>query len=629
MNAGDRAVVREVPVRVAVHLPGGEYHTGAASVILRQDARVRKLRRPPGSVLYEGTAKPGTYSLEVRAKGLVSPPRPLVVPKEGKTASTYLGEANWPSYRLGENVIPFEAHDDLVAIAFSTEPPKPADWDRLVRRLRDEAGIDPFTLDPKKPSSFMAANGAIWLCRLREPRLASSLKPSVEAIFGREARIGMAVNLTPGRVSVMDNRFVVRFRPEFTPQRIAELVEAADAAVLREFVQSENARLIEFRSGGYLDHLRVVERWLAAGHLIYGEPDLLSELTDHAFPATPPDDPKFKAQKNLKLQCVDGAWKFLHGVAPELMLGSPRVCVMTLDTGIEQTHDDVGGQLTDGTDQLAKCYDFSRMKPCGESGFEPNYHGMCVYGIIGARTNNGKCVSGIAPNTRQLAIKKPDMKSLDYADVLMWGAGFVTHHAKPWPDEPNPHPADVINCSHGSPWEPLSSLMDDTFRFLTDNGRNGLGTVLVYSAGNRPKLITDYLTWAAHPRTLAVANTNRPKAGRELINTKCAFGPEIDLCAQGEGGWSLTLKAELLIRKFGGTSAAAAMVSATAALMLSVNPSLRWSDVRDILRATAKKQADGIGHKKDWKGGFSKRYGFGRLDVEAAVRAAHALVPTS
>jgi subtilisin family serine protease len=215
------------------------------------------------------------------------------------------------------------------------------------------------------------------------------------------------------------------------------------------------------------------------------------------------------------------------------------------------------------------------------------------------------------------------MTSSDYADALMWGAGFVTHHAKPWPDEPNPHPADIINCSHGVPFEELTSLMDDTLRFLTDNGRNGLGTVLVYSAGNRSELITKYLTWAAHPRTLAVTNTNRPKSGRELINGQCAFGPEIDLCAQGEGAWSLTLKAEASIRMFGGTSAAAAMVSAAAALMLSVNPKLRWCDVRDILRTTAKKRADGIGRKKDWKGGFSKRYGFGRLDVEAAVRAAH------
>ena len=58
--------------------------------------------------------------------------------------------------------------------------------------------------------------------------------------------------------------------------------------------------------------------------------------------------------------------------------------------------------------------------------------------------------------------------------------------------------------------------------------------------------------------------------------------------------------------------------------MLSVNPDLTWQDLRDLLRQSADKidssNTDPIGK---WNGDFSKWYGYGRLNVEAAVEAAH------
>lgn len=622
----DENAVRQVLVRVSVHLPGGQHCQESARVILRQGALTQQLRRPPGSLLYEGIIEPGTYLLEASAGELISPSRDVVVPREGKTASAYLGKAGWPFYRLGENVVPFEPRDDLVAIAFDVDTPKPAYIAKSVDRLRRDLGLRPFLLDPEKPQSFLAANGAIWLFSRPQGQLESNLAQQIVTILGRDARVGIPVDLTAGQVSLLDNRFVVRFRDHFTSDRIKTLVEAADGRVLRGFIQSRNAWLIEFRQGGYLQQLGVLERWREAEYLIYGEPDLLSEFVDHAFPATPPNDTKYGVQDSLRLQGVDLAWQYLKSIGggAKLTLGSPGVCVMSLDTGVERKHSDIGGKLTDGKKQLAVCYDFDGRRSCSASGYTANYHGMSVYGIIAARTNNKKGIAGIAPNTRQLAVKHPPLVSATYADVLMWAAGFVTGTAKPWPAEPIAHPADIINCSHGKEGLALSGLMDDTFEYLTTQGRNGLGTLLVYAAGNSSTLITGFLTWAADCRTLAVANSDPRVAGVETINPGSNFGPEIDLCAQGEGAWSLTLKAQGYTRQFAGTSAAAAMVSGAAALMLSANPTLRWTDLRDILRDTAKKRGDGIGRPGEWAGQFSQYYGHGRLDVDAAVRAARA-----
>lgn len=88
---------------------------------------------------------------------------------------------------------------------------------------------------------------------------------------------------------------------------------------------------------------------------------------------------------------------------------------------------------------------------------------------------------------------------------------------------------------------------------------------------------------------------------------------------------------------FGGTSYATPVCAGTGALMLSANPLLHWTLVRDILRDTAVKidpgNSNATGRWRDSGGRistnagytgplFSKYYGYGRIDAARAVRAA-------
>ena len=82
-----------------------------------------------------------------------------------------------------------------------------------------------------------------------------------------------------------------------------------------------------------------------------------------------------------------------------------------------------------------------------------------------------------------------------------------------------------------------------------------------------------------------------------------------------------------------GNAASAAMVAATAGLMLSVNPDLETLEIRDILRETADKinnQDNGGDYNYNWNGeypGHSKECGYGRLNTYRAVCAALASAP--
>jgi subtilisin family serine protease len=124
---------------------------------------------------------------------------------------------------------------------------------------------------------------------------------------------------------------------------------------------------------------------------------------------------------------------------------------------------------------------------------------------------------------------------------------------------------------------------------------------------------------------MAISNSLLPDAeGVEHLETNPSlhsnFGPEIDICAQGAGAPSLNHTSGEMT--FDGTSAATPTVAGAAALMLSLNPDLTWIELRDYLRSTAVQiDRDNIDPNGMWVDGFSWWYGYGRLDIEAAVRA--------
>ena len=628
-------------LRVSVHGIGGRPHQGAAEIRLERDGHTKVLAKHDGAAFAEGLVEPGRYMLDAVAEKLVAPPRRLEVQPAGTTASVYLGEPGWPFYRLGENAIPIPPPADLLAVAFPTGKPDPETARRqaeeIARRLRlaphplpDPGGQQDRAQQAKSGTvsggtgGFAAARGAVWLFRFPEPPKLGQRREAAKAIrdiVGQQARIGVPVDLLPGQVKVLDNRFVLRFRDSVAATAAEALVRAAGGTIRRRLRQSRNAWLVDLPEGDLLANLAAIEDWHRRDLLVYGEPDVMAEITDDVFPDTAPNDPTFVNQANLTLQQVVVAWRIMQRAGANLATGSPAIHVATLDRGLDLDHPDIGGNLTDGTPQIARSFDFSGMREMTAAGYAPDTdHGMGVYGIIAARADNGQDIAGIAPNTHQIGMERPDLTSANYPDILLWAAGFVTGNTTAgWPAEPLAPGAAIISCSHGSNGLALSGVMDDTLQELAANGRGGLGTIVIYSAGNDNSLITGFRTWAAHPDTLAIANSLQPDGGGvERKDPTSTFGPEIDVCAQGTGAPSLDDAGGEQV--FGGTSAAAPTVAGIAALMLSRDPGLTRTEVRDILRATAVQidlaNTDPVGQ---WAGGFSQWYGFGRVNAASAV----------
>lgn len=612
----------KVKIVVSVHYPGGRLHQDDAKVYVGKT----QLKRIKGDLFYRGEVNKGNYPLAVFTASMISPERDVEVTGSNEIVTAYLGKKGWPSYRMGQNRVPFQVYEKLVGFIFESRAPSEKEAKSLMDKLSKKFKVKPQSLDN---DSNIAGDGAFWLFQLNNPKDLDKIRREAPQVLDRDVRVGIPVDMEKGQIKLIDHRFIVRFKNHIKLNDINILVKRSGGRVLRKFIQAGNARLIEFLEGDWKSHLAQIESWNKEGLLVYGEPDIMAEIVDDVFPADPPDDPLYGTQANLTLQNADDAWQYLNGINPNITLGSTNVTVCSLDRGIDTDHTDIGGNLTDGNPQLSQCYDFSGMQPCTVAGYAPDTnHGMGVYGIIAALTDNNTAVAGIAPNTHQIGLERPlAIGTANYADVLLWAAGFTTGNTTVgWPAEPIANGADIISCSHGSNGLALSGLMDDTFEYLSTYGRGGLGTLVIYSSGNGaggvPQLITGFRVWAAHQRTLGIANSNQPNGGGvEVINATSNFGPEIDICAQGNGAPSLNALGGTQV--FGGTSAAAPTVAATAALMLSVEPLLTWINLRDILRNRSVvidgANVDPIGQ---WVLGFSQWYGFGRLDILAAVQGA-------
>jgi kexin len=298
------------------------------------------------------------------------------------------------------------------------------------------------------------------------------------------------------------------------------------------------------------------------------------------------------------------------------------VRVAVVDDAIEVTHAELRPNLVEGASRSYRAGNPNPAWPlpcvAGES------HGTAVAGLVAARDDNAVGGAGVAPRASLVAFDALSSGlDTDIADALTRANDVNLVYQNSWgsPDDGALHPAEAA--------------FTEAIRSGTANGRGGLGSVFVFSGGNggcyarrnvvgRPCVDDDsnydgYVNQRGVVAVCAVDDAGRrPSYGEG--------GANLTVCAPSSGTRSgiTTIALDNRTRTdFGGTSAAAPMVSGVVALMLAANPRLTWRDVRLILAKTARQNdptdpgwTAGFGHR------FNHLYGFGVVDAQAAVAEA-------
>src|SRR5580693_442258 len=224
------------------------------------------------------------------------------------------------------------------------------------------------------------------------------------------------------------------------------------------------------------------------------------------------------------------------------------VLLAVIDSEIDAKHPDLNGTVVKNFDALG-------------GGETAHLLGTEMAGAIAA---HGKLL-GVAPGAQILAAHAFD----DTAGIAK-GTSFAIYKSLQWAAD---NSARVVNMSFAGPSDPL------LHRMLA--AAYGKGMVLIAAAGNAGPQ-SEPLYPAADPNVIAVTATD----GADHIFKMANRGRYIAVAAPGVD--ILALAPDGAYRLSTGTSIAAAHVSGIAALLLERKPSLKPSDIRAILIATAK-----------------------------------------
>jgi subtilisin family serine protease len=333
--------------------------------------------------------------------------------------------------------------------------------------------------------------------------------------------------------------------------------------------------------------------------LAWVHPDLLLNLVPHRIP----DDPQFPDQwhhDNTGQGGRTGEVDLNSPAAWDLATGA-GVLIAVLDSGVQLDHPDL--VVTGGSDFV----DHDDASP-GTDSSAP--HGTGVAGIAAARGNNGIGAAGAAWEADIYAIRliggstsTSDLYDA-FAEAVDAGAGVLNNS---W---------GFGGCGENSD----SAIFSTMLNYAERKGRGGLGSVVVFSAGN------DSCDNSGDP--LLSKETPVVVGALEWTDERASYsnwGDEISIAAPTSllttditpGGYGSYEGDDAYYDGFSGTSASAPVVSGVVALMLEANPRATAEQVRDVLCQTAVRN-DLAGAEWD-EDGWSPYYGCGRVDAAAAV----------
>lgn len=334
---------------------------------------------------------------------------------------------------------------------------------------------------------------------------------------------------------------------------------------------------------------------------------------------------------------VAEAWRVIKAFIGTL--GSSDVKMAIVDDGFDLTHEDFQGRFLPGHD-----FGDGDDNPMPETGglTGGDMHGTSVAGVAGAAADNDKGVAGACPNCSMIPIrlKMSGITSLDASaiEAFEWAADAG---------------ADLISNSWGpsdgtGQFVDMNQTLKDLVATLATTGRNGLGIIILFAAGNGNEDIA-LDGFASNPNVFAIGATDA--AGNKASYSD--FGEELDFmaCSNTEGstsggggdGWAGgnyidgiwttdntgqsgynngseagSDPAGNYTNSFGGTSSACPLAAGITGLLLSANPNLTRDQIYEIYKMTSDKTG-GVNYDAN---GFNTYFGYGRINACEAVKKA-------
>ena len=442
------------------------------------------------------------------------------------------------------------------------------------------------------------------------------------------------------------DELTVQFKPEVTNQGVEEIVLDLGLRLVKQVEGLENTFVFSVTSQAKMNPVKLSNLLMDTGKVLVSEPNILVSTKPHYVP----QDSLFKYQWHLN----HNGGPFLSDDAHvdaikawDIERGKRSVTIAIIDDSIDMNHIDFQGE-----EKIVAPVDFAGrdFQPLPEN--EDDNHGTACAGVAVAE-ENGNGVVGIAPGCSLMPIRMSGIDDNSIESLFGWAVEKG---------------ASVISCSWGpaSRNYPLSLRQKNALRLALANGRNGLGCVIVFAAGNSNRPVKGvvyeqdwpdrqlqgntywYDGFASHENILTVSSCTSQANKAAYSN----WGEEINVCAPSSNappdtyplvsdslpGWGVVTTDRVgpggyssadYTGGFGGTSSSCPLVAGVAGLIISANPLLTEKDVRQIIEQTTDKIEDNNSDPqlKNQYGvydnnGHSKWFGYGKVNAFKAVSEA-------
>lgn len=385
-----------------------------------------------------------------------------------------------------------------------------------------------------------------------------------------------------------------------------KLKDAQDFMTMKSLADGKNVKVVKEVPNMPLWYILSIEdssfeNAIDASNYFYETGDF--EDVDPAFmfnfkPSAVPNDPMFGQLWGLKNNSYPGidinataAWDLTRGAGAK---------VAVVDQGIDPNHNDLKANF------YSLSYD-------AQSGTSPsvyksgNTHGTHVAGTVAAVRNNNLQVVGVAPESKIMRVSHDLYSSSTISAELASGINWAWQNG-----------ADVITNSWGDQGGALygqlqSAILEEAIVNAMTKGRNGLGCVVTFAAGNKsPKM--DYPgTFHDDILTVGSIDSNGSKSSFS------GYGVKLDVVAPGNG--ILSTLPNNSTGSMSGTSMATPHVAGVAALVISKNPSFTRLQVVSAIEGSAKKLANYTFNTTSGRpnGTWNNQVGYGLVDAYAAI----------
>jgi len=333
----------------------------------------------------------------------------------------------------------------------------------------------------------------------------------------------------------------------------------------------------------------------------------LDVFPDFAFARTtssihvPPNDPRHAGQWYLETIGIHDAWA--------IETGNASVVIAVVDDGCDLQHPDLAAHIEPGRDLVDNDDD-----PSFAPDLRGNEHGTACAGLIAAVGDNGIGIAGTCPECHLRCVRllpgsiggevPLGNDILAYSQQLDWGVsvssnswGFIDHF-------------------------PVPNTLARAISKLISDGRDGLGTVVVFAVGNDAREVkSDELYGIEGVVTIGAIN-----AFDELASFSNSGDP-LDLVAPAG-----TLTTDISGRDgaddgdytglFGGTSSACPVAAGVAALLVAANPDKTALEIERAMIESARAAPFAVPDES----GHDALYGYGIVDPTAALELLSPLV---